>query len=52
MTEFSKLTNVEVEIIISPLFLCISVIFLQKAMAQYIILKTVLIYLLKVKSSL
>ena len=34
----SKLTYVEDEIIISPLFLCISVIFLQKARVQYTIL--------------
>ena len=35
--ELSKLTNVEVLIIMSPLFLSIFVIFLQKAMAQYVI---------------
>ena len=46
--ELSKLTYVEDSLIISPLFLCISVIFLQKAIAQYIIFKTVLINLLKV----
>ena len=48
----SKLTYVEDKIIISPLFLCISVIFLQKAMVQYTIFKTVLLYLLKVYLSL
>ena len=37
---------------ISPLFLFISVIFLQKAMVQYTIFKTVLLYLLKVYPSL
>ena len=50
--ELSKLTHVEVEIIISPLFLSISVIFLQKAMAKYIIFYPVLLYLLKVFPSL
>ena len=38
--ELSKLTNVKVKIIISPLFLSICVIFLQKAMVQYIIVIT------------
>ena len=51
MAELSKLTHVDVYIIISPLFLCISVIFLQKAMAQNIIFKTVLLYLIKVYPS-
>ena len=38
-------------LIIFPLFLCISVILLQKAMVQYIIFRTVLLYLLKVCQS-
>ena len=42
MAELSKLKYVEDEIIISPLFLCISLNFLQKAMVQYTIFKTVL----------
>ena len=41
------MTYVEYKIIISPLFLCISLNFLQKAMVRYIIFKTVLSYLLK-----
>ena len=47
-TELSKLTYVEDQIIISQLFLCISLIFLQKAKVQYTTFKTVLLYLLKV----
>ena len=50
--ELSKLTYVEDKIIISPSFLCISVIFLQRAMVHYTILKTMLLYLLKVYPSL
>ena len=48
----SKLTYVEDRIIKSPIFLCISVFFLQKAMVQYTIFKTALLYLLKVYPSL
>ena len=44
MAELSKLTYVEVQIIISPFFLCISVSFLQKAVVQYINLRTALLY--------
>ena len=50
--ELSKLTYVEDKIIISPLFLCISMSFLQKAMVQYTLFKTVLLYLFKVYPSL
>ena len=50
--EVPKLTYVEDKIIISPLFLCISVIFLQRAMVHYTILKTMLLYLLKIYPSL
>ena len=50
--ELSKLTYVEDQIIISPLFLCISLNCLQKAMDQYTIFKTVLLCLLKVYPSL
>ena len=39
----SKLTYVEDKIIISPLFLCIALIFLKRAMVQYTIFKTVFI---------
>ena len=46
-SELSKLTYVEDLIIISPLVLCISVIFLQKANVQYTIFKNVLLNLLK-----
>ena len=50
MAKLSKQTYMYVknQIIISPLILCISVIFLQLAMVQYTIFKTVLLYLLKV----
>ena len=44
----SNWTNIEDSIIISPLFHCISLIFLQKAMVQYTIFKTVLLYLFNV----
>ena len=50
--ELSKLTYIEVKIIISPLFLCIFLNFLQKAMVRYIIFKTVLLNLFKVYPSL
>ena len=43
--ELSKLMYNEDKLIISPLFLCISVVFLKKAMVQYTIFKTVLLYL-------
>ena len=49
--ELSKLTYIEDKIIISPLFLCIFLNFHQKAMIQYIIFKTVLLYLFKVYPS-
>ena len=52
VAELSKLTYVEDFIIISPLFLCRSLNFPQKAMVQYTIFKTVLLYLLKVYPSL
>ena len=51
VAELSKLAYVEDGIIISLLFLCISLNFLQKAMVQYIF-KTVLLYLLQVYPSL
>ena len=46
VVELSKLTNINAKIIISPLFFSLSAIYLQKAMAQYIVFKTVLLYLL------
>ena len=52
VAELSKLMYVEDLIIISPLFLCISLNFLQKAMVQSNIFKTVLLYLSKVYPSL
>ena len=45
--ELSKIKYDEDQIIISPLFFCISLNFLQKAIVQYTIFKTVLLYLLK-----
>ena len=50
--ELSKLTYVEVKIVISPLFLCLSVILLQKGKVRYTISRTVLLSLLKVNPSL
>ena len=52
VAELSKLAYVPDQIIISPLFLYISLNFLQKAMVQYTIFKTVLMYILKVYLSL
>ena len=52
VAELSKLTYVEDELIVSSLFLCKSLNFLQKAMVQYTIFKTVLLYFLKVYPSL
>ena len=51
VAELSKLTYIEDEIITSPLFLCISLNFLQKAMVEYTSSKTVLLYLLNVSRS-
>ena len=47
MAELSKLTYVEDKIIISLLFLCIALNFLQEAMVKYTIFNIVLSYLLK-----
>ena len=52
VAELSKLKYVKDKIIILPLFLCISLNFLQKAMVQYTIFKGLLLYLLKVYPSL
>ena len=51
MAALSKLANVEDQIII-PLFLCISLNFLQKAMIQYTVFENLLLYILKVYPSL
>ena len=48
----SKLMYVKDQLIISLLFLCISLNFLQKAMVQHSFFKTVLLYLLNVYPSL
>ena len=46
VVELSKRTNINAKIIISPLFFSLSAIYLQKTMAQYIVFKAVLLYLL------